>query len=554
VSDRRRTAARWAAVGSLVVVAVLLSLSVGVRLVVDAEAVERRLSALLSEPGRPAVVNVGRAEARLLSRSLGLEDVSVQRPAGDEAGARGLTVHLERGEIEGAAMLPLVLDGRLDADAIRLERLTAVATAPVVSGEGSERAGAPADSARGGAGPLGDVPPLSAGRLEVEDARLALRSPPAERADGWEDGHLLDGLTLRLADVSVGGRPEGEGARIRLGGVGEAGLERYRGSVDGGLHGVEVRGVSASLGGDSVRIDALRLLPLPDEEGFLRRLTHRKDRFQVVAGAVRARGVDVGRAMRGAGLLARRIDVGSFALAVHTDRRLPRRPGRARPAMPPALLRDAGVPVEVDTVRMTNGRVEYSERTADASRPGRVSFEEIDATFLHVANDTTGEESSGTALVRTTSRLYGAGRLRADFRFRVLSPDLDFSLAGELGEMDLRSLNDMFVPVAGIRLSSGRLERLAFDARVRDGRAAGSVRGRYRDLDVEKVDPASGRQSLPDVVASLVMDAEIRASNPPSDDGEARTGTIEHLRAPADPFFHFLWASLRSGLLSLVGA
>lgn len=552
MSDRQRTAVRWAALGSLVVVAVLLSLAVGVRLAVDAEAVERRLSALLSEPDRPALVRVGRAEARLLPRSLGLEDVSIQRPAGGTAGARGLTVHLERGEVEGAALLPLLLDGRLDADVIRLERPTVVASGPVAASGGPGRTERPSDSVRGGAGPLRPVTPLAVGRLEVEDARLALRAPPSERTGGWEDEHLLDGLTLRLADVSAGGRPEEQGAGVRLEGNGEAELERYRGLVDGGMHGLEVRGVAASLGGDSVRIDTLRLLPLPDEEGFLRRLTHRKDRIQVVAGSIRAGGVDVARLARGAGLVARRIDVGSFVVAVHSDRRLPREPGRPPPVMPPALLRDARVPVRIDTARMVNGRVEYSERTSDASRPGRVSFEDVDATFLQVASGTAGGGGPGTALVRTTSRLYGTGRLQADFRFRVLSPRLDFSFTGELGEMDLRSVNDMFVPVAGIRMSSGSLERLAFEARIRDGRAAGSVRGRYRDLDVDRVDPESGRQSLPDVLASLVMDAEIRARNPPSDDREARTGTIEHRREAGDPFFHFLWASLRSGLLSMV--
>lgn len=551
MSDRRRTVARRVAFGALTVAALLLALSVGTRLVVDAEAVERRLSELLSRPGRPAVVNVGRAEARLLPRSLGLEDVSVQRPPGEEVGARGLTVHLERGGVEGVALLPLVLDGRLDADVIRLQRPTVVVSAATTAGEGGDRSG-PSDSARGGAGTLRNVPPLSVGRLEVEDARLALRAPPSGRAGGREEEHLLDGLTLWLADVSAGGRPEEESAGLRLGGGGEVEIERYRGVVDGGMHGLEVRGVAASLEEGTLQVHSLRLRPLPDEEGFVRRLEHRKDRVQLAAGSIRGTGVDVARLMRRAGLLARRIDVGSFVIAVHSDKRLPRRPGTTPPVMPPALLRDADVPVVVDTLTMGKGRVEYSERTSDASRPGRVSFEGIDATFLDVANDTTRDGARGSAVVRTTAHLYGTGRLQADFRFRVLSSGLDFSFAGELGEMDLRSLNDMFVPLDGIRLTSGRLERLAFDARVRDGRAAGSVRGRYRELDVEKVDPESGRQSLPDVVASLVLDADVRSDNPASGDEEPREGTIENRRSPDEPFFQFLWESLRSGLLSLV--
>lgn len=548
------------AAGAAAAAVLLLSAWIGVRLWVDAETVERHLSGLLSGPEREAAVTVGRADARLLRRSVRIDDVSVRLSASDGDASGAVTFAAGEVGIEGVSVLSLVFGDGLDAERVRLERPSVVVSRPgPESGapEGDEPGtsdGASPDPSGGGARPGGGVPALSVGRLDVEGGRFALRAPREETTPGWEDEYLAEGLSLRLVDVAMGGSASEDGGRIRLGAGGEVRADRIRRLLPGGMHGVEARGFGASLEGDSVRIDSLRLLPLPDEEGFVRRLRHRKDRLHVVAGGIRGDGVDVARLVRRSGLRARRIDVGSLVIAVHSDKRLRPRPGAPPPVMPPELLRDASVPIAVDTVRVEDGRVEYSERTAAATRPGRVGFEEVDATFLNVANDTSRVGPDSPAVLRTTARLFGAGRLRAEFRFPVVSRGLDFTFSGELGEMDLRSFNDMFVPVDGIRVQGGDLERLAFEARVRDGTATGSVRGRYRDLDLEKVDPESGGQSLSDVVESLVMDAEIRADNPPSDDEEARTGTIENRRGARDPFFYFLWASLRSGLLSLVGA
>lgn len=548
------------AAGAAAAAVLLLSAWIGVRLWVDAETVERHLSGLLSGPEREAAVTVGRADARLWRRSVRIDDISVRLSASDRDASRAVTFAAGEVGIEGVSVLSLVLGDGLDAERIRLERPSVVVSrpgpesgAPGVDEPGTSDEASP-DPSGVGARPGGGVPALSVGRLDVEGGRLALRAPREETTPGWEDEYLAEGLSLRLVDVAMGGSASEDGGRIRLGAGGEVRADRIRRLLPGGMHGVEARGFGASLEGDSVRIDSLRLLPLPDEEGFVRRLRHRKDRLHVVAGGIRGHGVDVARLVRHSGLRARRIDVGSLVIAVHSDKRLRPRPGAPPPVMPPELLRDASVPIAVDTVRVEDGRVEYSERTAAATRPGRVGFEEVDATFLNVANDTSRVGPDSPTVLRTTARLFGAGRLRAEFRFPVASRGLDFTFSGELDEMDLRSFNDMFVPVDGIRVQGGDLERLVFEARVRGGTATGSVRGRYRDLDLEKVDPESRGQSLSDVVESLVMDAEIRADNPPSDDEEARTGTIQYRRAARDPFFYFLWASLRSGLLSLVGA
>lgn len=537
--------ARRAAAGAALLAAALLAAVLGVRHGLDEDAAERHLARLLSGPGREASVEVERAEGRLLPRSARLIGVSIRLSPSDGAARGPVALHADRLELTGVSLLSL-LSGGLDADGLHLEAPVLRARPPPAPDRG---AGSP-DRPDGGEGADGGAA-VALDRLEVRDGLVVLGRDEADTPRGWGEEHVVEALALRLRDVAVDVPGTGAG-RIRAGG-GYLSFERYDGLLPGGMHALGAHRVEASLDDGALAIDSLDLRPVSDPEGFMRRLEHRKDRVRLVAGSIRARGVDVRRLLDRSGALARAVEVGSFAVAVHSDKRLPRRPGAPPPAMPTALLRDAGVPIAVDTVRAHDGRVEYSERTSQASRPGRVSFEEIEATAVGLANDTTRAGPGGSTVVRARSLLYGAGRLRAEFEFPVASPDLDFTFSGELGEMDVRSLNDMFVPVDGLRLVSGRVERLAFEARVRSGRASGSLRGRYAGLEMAKVDPESGDQSLPDVVESAVLGAEIHSSNPPSEDGDPRTGAIEHRRAPEDPFFQFLWEAVRSGLLSLVG-
>lgn len=544
----REKALLWTAVALAGAVGLLLAAALGVRHGVDAGAAERHLEGLLSGPERRADVEVGRAEARLLGRTARLEDVSVRLEPGPGAGGddEAVEVEAETADLDGVSLWALTLGGALRAEALRLER-------PSVTLRGDGREASPG-------GPRGerpeDEPAVAIGRLEVRDGRLTVPTGAGAAAgDGARTsaGHVAEGIALTLTDVSLGRRERG-GLPLRLQGGGEARLERYRGPLGGRMHAVELRGAAASVEGDSVRVDSVRLRPLPDEDGFVRRLEYRADRVQLAAGPVRARGLDVRGLVRGERLRARRVDVGSPAIAVHSDKRLPVRSGQPPPVMPPERLRDAGLPVTIDTVRVRDGRVAYSERTEAAERPGRVSFEKIDATVLRLTNDSARAREEGPALMRVTARIFGAALLRAEFEVPVLSPDLDFTFAGELGEMDLRSLNDMLEPVDGLRVEDGRLERLSFEGRVRSGRAIGAVRGRYRELAVVKVDPESGDQDLPDMVESALLDAEIENANPSAAGGEPRIGRIDHRRSPDDPFFQFLWESLRSGLLELAGA
>lgn len=144
--------------------------------------------------------------------------------------------------------------------------------------------------------------------------------------------------------------------------------------------------------------------------------------------------------------------------------------------------------------------------------------------------------------------------LHTAFQVPIRSRDFDLNFRGNIGRMDATVMNQMFLPVDGIRIESGAVDSIWFDVDVRDGSASGALVALYSELEVEKVDRDSEGGGLIAWLQSLFVDATLESRNPPEEEAPPRAGTVQHTRQPPDSFFKFLWESVRSGLLSVVGA
>jgi len=155
------------------------------------------------------------------------------------------------------------------------------------------------------------------------------------------------------------------------------------------------------------------------------------------------------------------------------------------------------------------------------------------------------------AVLRTD--VNGAGRLQATFRVPLRARSLSLSFEGRLGPMDATALNETFVHLGGVRIESGQVDSLWFQADVEQGLASGSLRSVYRNLEIETLDKATGERGLKNRLKTLVVSGlALRSSNLPSDE-PFHVGQIRHRHEEGNTFFKFLWLSLRSGMYSMVG-
>lgn len=230
----------------------------------------------------------------------------------------------------------------------------------------------------------------------------------------------------------------------------------------------------------------------------------------------------------------------------YKNRQVPR-PQRVKQLFYRSLQR---LPFSVDVRRITLGnvRARYDELSENGTEPGIVQFDSLSGEFYGLTN-----RGGADDFFRLEARgeLYGAGLLKASFRFPSDSLNRRFEIDGSLGPMSLPLLNRVVTPLAGIQIDSGRLERIEFRVTGNDARSEVQMTMLYDGLDVEMVKrQPDGRLKERRLMTFVVDKMLIRPSNPDGRGTRTADGSTE--RDPYRSQFNYWWKSLLPGIKNTV--
>lgn len=276
--------------------------------------------------------------------------------------------------------------------------------------------------------------------------------------------------------------------------------------------------------------------------------THMKFNVQ----GIRASGLGL-RALRGGRVEMNQIVLDHPKLDLYVDR-MGMPVVHARPAvrMPHEVLLASRRRIRIDTVRVVDGDITFSERSRTGVRPGIFRFADLDATIEHVNNHATQREEPCVIDVRT--RLADSGPLHATFKYDLSSPTLRMSYHAVIGKMDGLSLNDLLVNLNGIRIQEGTIDATTVDIKVDGDMAAGTMKLLYHGLKFEVVDKDSHEQGVRDHMATWMQNWQTHSENPRNDDEPAIVVTLQRKREPYISLVKFVWETVREGVLRSVGA
>src|SRR5688572_1003881 len=212
--------------------------------------------------------------------------------------------------------------------------------------------------------------------------------------------------------------------------------------------------IASDNGVNRVRIGSLRFDPLrgsieardlefvPDSLLVARRdqtTPSRQTLYTVTAASLRGHGVHVWPLLRGI-IVVDLITVDSARVDVHLDRRAGP-PSPAKPAiLPQVSFQTLERPIRVDTIRMTNAAMSYSEIASDGRRPGTIRFSDMSVTITNVTNDSTRMRSKTPCTIHVSTLINEAGRLDVTFGYDLLSPLLSMTCRGTVSRMQAEPL------------------------------------------------------------------------------------------------------------------
>jgi hypothetical protein len=217
--------------------------------------------------------------------------------------------------------------------------------------------------------------------------------------------------------------------------------------------------------------------------------------------------------------------------------------------MPNEILASIRGILKVDSLRVKDGRFQYSERFEMGSKPAVVTFDNLQASAKGISN----QGSPGSSIViQTQAQFVKAGTIKLLMTIPVASRECSFKYSGSLSGMDLSALNSFLEISDHMRIKAGVLEGATFDVNVVSGRADGTLSGIYRDLTLAVINKETGSEKgLMDRVTSFIGNKfTIRQNNVP---GSMKIGKVQRVRVRDDPFFQYEWFALRTGVRDVVG-
>jgi hypothetical protein len=250
-----------------------------------------------------------------------------------------------------------------------------------------------------------------------------------------------------------------------------------------------------------------------------------------------------------------------MSLRVFRDKRLPFK--KIEKPLPIQFLQALSFGVNVDTLQISESRVEYEEFAEEATTAGKVFFENLNASIFNINNDR--RESEGKTIMIARAALMGEAdlRVRSEFPWNNSRKCL---IQGTLQDLSITRVNSLMQAVTNIRAESGKLEKMTFSFAYNAVRSEGKLELNYRDLklitfkDDDKTPrrvSRKTREKLREVnkeenkLKSWILNTFIIRRNVNEKDPiDKRTGEIEFVRDIHRSIFNYWWKSLLSGLRS----
>jgi len=298
-------------------------------------------------------------------------------------------------------------------------------------------------------------------------------------------------------------------------------------------------------------VESLKLHPAGDDEHFFAGSEFRRTRFRLVVPHARVLGLACLELLQGKNYRTRSAQIHDAFLDILVNRDKPRTTDTSSFPMPNEILSSIKGTVQVDSLSIMNGQLNYSERFAIGSKPGLITLSSVHVLAEGIAN----HGKPGAALViHARGSFMKAGTMHMLMSIPVASPDLSFQYSGSLNRMDLSALNSFLEPAEQMRITAGILQEATFEINVASGHASGNVRAMYSDLTLAAINRHTGSEKgFFDGISSFFANTfKIRGTNVPDKSGLMKIGEVEYTRQREEVFTEFTWFALRSGVMDVV--
>jgi hypothetical protein len=298
--------------------------------------------------------------------------------------------------------------------------------------------------------------------------------------------------------------------------------------------------------------DSLKYSPLLEDEHFFMKSQFRQTRFRIHFPQMQITGLDCLSLLEGNAIIARYIHINGASADVLVNMDKSYDISSPKPKMPNELFASMRQKVKIDSLKITDGKLKYSERFAAGLNPAVISINKVNISAAAIVNHT---QQTDTTIIHSDGLFMNTGRMKLFMAIPLESKDFSLRYSGSLGSMDVSELNSFIEPSENQHVNSGSLQSAKFNINVNAGHASGKLRLEYRDLEISVIDKKTGSEKgiFNQISSFFAKIFVIHKSNVPDEKGAIKIGETRYNRNPDDYFFQFVWFAIRNGIADIVG-
>lgn len=353
--------------------------------------------------------------------------------------------------------------------------------------------------------------------IDVIAQEISLKKDNADEPIGFEYGNL----EVYLSDIDL--NPESSLYEIKIG---------------------KFAGVKKD---STIMLRHLKVKPLHDKKEFARKLEFQNDRFDAEVGLFKIKYVKIRDIIDGNPFHITQLSIDSLKADIHRDKNVSFNFDRFPSFYNESFLK-IPIPVYIDSVSVTNSRIQYEEVAEGKDTPGIIVLENFNVQSHDLTNLVEEDTVGNIMRFSIQARVMGDGPLNAEVILPLEGKLHDIEVSGSVGAMALAPLNSMLEPEIGIRIDEGKVNRMTFYFKGNDHSSYGWMEFLYKDLKVEilKKDPDKKFGFL-----SSLANAVALSNNPPEGKAE-KIVEISYERDKNKGIINYIWKTIQSGMVRTI--
>ncbi|MBC7914654.1 MAG: hypothetical protein H7Y07_11105 [Pyrinomonadaceae bacterium] len=300
-------------------------------------------------------------------------------------------------------------------------------------------------------------------------------------------------------------------------------------------------------------VQGLRVIPRYGEVPFSLKWKFKKARYSIGMNDVWLNGIDFKSLTDKRRLYASSLSLNSASLDVFMNKQLPKPKGDLGENFPQLMLKNLRLISTIDTLKINNSKLSYSEYDPFTHGTGRISFIGLNGKLLNVTNDSASLKKNNWSRGVFTAFPYGKGKIDLNINFNLNSPVQEYNYNGKLHRMQAKYFSRITRPLAMLDVSSGVADKVDFSVKGDYRNATGTMTIVYQNLNIGILKLNKNGKLQRSTLQSLVANNLLLIEDNPSRGEGLRVGKISYSRPDSISFYSMIWKSLFSGIKENIG-